>query len=673
MPMAQDRTENSFLSTGHLGAGDRVLVLAPYGGDGPVLRRTLSGAGLRVEPCGDAEELCREIRLGAAACLLAEEALTQGARKCLTEALAHEPTWSDLPLLILLLPRAGRRDDWLVARGIEGTSHLSLLERPLRTAALISVVRLAVEARRKQYQVRDELASRERTQQKLDERARIARRQLAEIEAIYRSAPVGLCVFDKHLRYVRINDRLAKINGVSVAAHLGRTPAEIVPDLAYRAEAVYGQIMETKQPVIGLELEGVTPARPGVVRTWLESWFPLADARGEVAAFNVVVQEITERKAMEKELRLLNEELERRVEERTAALSRSEAEYRSLVENTQDIPFNLDAAGRIRYLGPQVERYGFQSRLLRGRHFLQLVFSGDRKLAAAAFRKMLTRGEPLPVSFRIRAADGGVHWLEQRGVLLRDASGEVTGITGVLRDITARKELEERQAGQRDRLRKLAARLASAQEEEQRRIAQGLHDDVAQLLAACGVKLTLAGTEPREARRRALHEEVQALLRQASGKLQSLSFELYSSALRRVGLGPGLLELCEVMSRRYHMSFTLQGGDVVGKLEEDTEVILFKSVRELLFNVVKHAGVQEASVSLSRTQERLRVAVEDCGRGFPEGGIYGKEPDLAQGLGLFAIQERLNSMGGTIRIESKPHVKTRVTVSVPLHPPSARS
>jgi signal transduction histidine kinase len=139
-----------------------------------------------------------------------------------------------------------------------------------------------------------------------------------------------------------------------------------------------------------------------------------------------------------------------------------------------------------------------------------------------------------------------------------------------------------------------------------------------------------------------------------------------------VGLGPGLLELCEVMSRRYHMSFTLQGGDVVGKLEEDTEVILFKSVRELLFNVVKHAGVQEATISLSRTQKRLRVAVEDCGRGFEE-GVRGRAKDLAQGLGLFAIRERLNSIGGTIQIESTPHVKTRVTVSVPLHPSSPRS
>ncbi len=672
MSKVQDRTETPFISTGHRGAGDRVLVLAPFGGDGPVLHRMLSGAGLWVEHCGDAEELCREIRLGAAACVLAEEALTRGARGCLTEALAHEPTWSDLPLLILLLPRAGRRDDWLVARGIEGTSHLSLLERPLRTAALISVVRLAVEARRKQYQVRDELASRERAQQKQSESERIARRQLAEIEAIYRSVPVGLCVFDRDLRYIRINDRLAEINGVSAAEHLGRTPAEIVPDLASKAEKVHRQIMERKQPVMGLEFEGATPARPGVKRTWIESWLPLVDPTGNVIVINVVVQEITERKEMEKELRLLNEELERRVEERTAALSRSEAQYRGLVENTQDIPFNLDATGRVRYLGPQVERYGFQARILRGRRFLQLVFSGDRKSTAAAFRRMLTKGEALPVSFRIQAADGGRHWLEQRGVLLRDGSGGVTGVTGVLRDITVRKELEEKQARQRDRLRRLAAKLASAQEEERRRIAEGLHDDVAQLLAACGLKLSLAEREHVVARRRALHEEVRALLRQASERLQSMSFELQSSALRRLGLGPGLVELCQVMSGRYHMSFTLEGEELAGGLEQETETILFNSVRELLFNVVKHAGVGEATVSISRTRERLTVTVEDRGRGFPDGDIENRI-DLAGGLGLFAIQERLSYIGGTIQIESAPHVKTRVTVSVSLHPSSVGS
>ena len=672
MSKAQDRTETRSTSTGRRGAEDRVLVLAPYGGDGPLLRRTLMGAGLRAEPCGDMEELCLGIRLGAAACVLAEEALSRGARSCLTEALAHEPTWSDLPLLILLLPRAGRHDDWLVARGIEGTSHLSLLERPLRTATLISVVRMAVEARRKQYQVRDELASRKRAQQKFWESERIARRQLAEIEAIYRSAPVGLCVFDGDLRYVRINDRLAEINGLPAAEHLGKTPREIVPDIAPKVEAVHRQIMERKQPVIGLELEGTTPASAGVMRTWIENWLPIEGASGEVAAINVVVQEITARKRMERELRVLNQELERRVEERTAALSRSEAEYRSLVENTMDIPFHLDAAGRVQYVGPQVERYGFESSVLRGRPFLTLVFSGDRKSTATAFRRMLTRGKALPVSFRIQTPDGALHWLEERGVLLWDASGEVMGITGVLRDITARKELEKKQAWHRDRLRKLAAKLASAQEDEQRRIAQGLHDDVAQLLAACGVKLTLAETEPKAARRRALNEEVQALLRLASGKLQSMSFELYSSALGRLGLGPGLLELCQVMSRRYHMSFTLEGQESVGELDQETETILFRSVRELLFNVVKHAGVKEASVSLSGAHNRLTVAVEDSGRGF-RGEIHGKLPDLTEGLGLFAIQERLTAIGGTIQIESTPHVMTRVTVSVPLHPPSIRS
>jgi|GEM_PF-2028172 len=123
-------------------------------------------------------------------------------------------------------------------------------------------------------------------------------RQLAEIETIYQSAPIGLNVLDTELRFVRINERLAQINGFSVQEHIGRTVQELLPDLADVAEKLLQPILETGKPVLNIEITGETPAQPGVQRTWLESFLPLKDG-DRIIGISTVCEEITERKRAE--------------------------------------------------------------------------------------------------------------------------------------------------------------------------------------------------------------------------------------------------------------------------------------------------------------------------------------------------------------------------------------
>jgi PAS domain S-box-containing protein len=149
---------------------------------------------------------------------------------------------------------------------------------------------------------------------------REARRRADEIEAIYNSAGAGLCVFDAELRFVRINERMAELNGVPAAEHVGRTPREVVPDLADQAEALLTRIVETGEPIRDVEFTGTTPAQPGVERTWIAQWTPLKDESGRVLGVNVVAEEITRHKQAEEALRKAKDELETRVRERTAEL-----------------------------------------------------------------------------------------------------------------------------------------------------------------------------------------------------------------------------------------------------------------------------------------------------------------------------------------------------------------
>jgi PAS domain S-box-containing protein len=176
---------------------------------------------------------------------------------------------------------------------------------------------LAVENRRLFQETNLLLAQVQEGQRFLQQSEETARQRLAELEAIYDSAPIGLCVLDRDLRWVRINERLAEINGFSVQEHLGHSVRELLPELAPTAEPFLRMILADDGPMLNLELQGQTPAQPGVERTWVEHMFPLHDSDGAVIGINIVAEEITERKRQERELQELNATLERRVADRT--------------------------------------------------------------------------------------------------------------------------------------------------------------------------------------------------------------------------------------------------------------------------------------------------------------------------------------------------------------------
>jgi PAS domain S-box-containing protein len=150
---------------------------------------------------------------------------------------------------------------------------------------------------------------------------RQARRELEELRSIYDSAPIGLCVLDRDLRVVRINECLAEINGASVADHIGRTVREVAPGVADLVEPLLREAIETGESRIGHELTGETRARPGETRHWIEHHLPLRDADGHVFGLNLVVEEVTEQKRARQQMEASYEAARRAVAERDHVLA----------------------------------------------------------------------------------------------------------------------------------------------------------------------------------------------------------------------------------------------------------------------------------------------------------------------------------------------------------------
>jgi len=162
-----------------------------------------------------------------------------------------------------------------------------------------------------------DISERKAADQELQDSHALVKQTLAELQATYAHSPIGMLQLDTELRYVRINDAFAAMNGVPAAEHVGKTIWEIVPDLAPKMAPEFRRVIETGEPVLSIELEGETQADPGVRHTWLESWFPVRNAAGKVTALSLFALDITQRRQAEQALR----DADRRKDEFLATLA----------------------------------------------------------------------------------------------------------------------------------------------------------------------------------------------------------------------------------------------------------------------------------------------------------------------------------------------------------------
>lgn len=247
-----------------------------------------------------------------------------------------------------------------------------------------------------------------------------------ELTSLYDTAPIGLAVLDTRLRFVRVNNRLAEINGRSVEDHIGRSVAEVVPDLAPQAEGVLREILETGEPLRDVEIRGEAPSMPGVERIWVEQFTPIRDERGHIVAISVVAEEVTERRGLQQEVQRMRERL-------ALALGAARVAMWEWHVDSGAVEFAEND-----WLEPA-------ARMTRSMDdFLQLVHPQDRHWVEQGLQAHLSGQQPrYECEFRLPAEGGGHRWYLSRGqVTERDAAGRPLVMTGVRHDITERKLAE---------------------------------------------------------------------------------------------------------------------------------------------------------------------------------------------------------------------------------------
>lgn len=218
---------------------------------------------------------------------------------------------------------------------------------------------------------------------------------------------------------------------------------------------------------------------------------------------------------------------------------------------------------------------------------------------------------------------------------------------------TLERALGERTQELRDanaRLRQLALEVSLIEERERKRLAGELHDSPMQKLALAQMQIASAA-KCRDHESEALLESGLELMREALGELRSLQFELSPPCLYQEGLAPALQWLASHATRRFGLAFSVALPPALPTLDRNLAIVLFQCVRELIYNVAKHACASAGRIELEAVDNAVRLVVSDDGQGFPPDAAT-RPPGVGGGYGLFGVRERLALLGGDLAIES---------------------
>ncbi|MCP3710048.1 PAS domain S-box protein [Paraburkholderia sp. CNPSo 3274] len=345
--------------------------------------------------------------------------------------------------------------------------------------------------------------------------------------------------------------------------------------------------------------------------------------------------------------------------------------YRLLIDAVRDYAiFMLEPGGRVASWNAGAQRIkGYSSDEIVGQHFS--VFYPPDDIASGKPTYLLEtaalNGHVEDEGWRVRK-DGSRFWANVVITAVRDDQGSLVGFAKITRDLTERRRLEEL-----ERAHAASSLVQQARENEQKRVARELHDDLGQRIAALKIALSLHGSELENALPTQLHAELEAIAQigaqidELAEAVRRIAADLRPTMLDDLGLQAALKWLAEDFQSRYSVSVECRLKVSEPELGEFATTALFRVIQEALTNVARHAHAHRVTIELENDAEHCRLRVSDDGVGFDPRSA--PRPDA---LGLIGMRERIVQLGGWLTVEGRPGagvtISAELRLPVDIHP-----
>ena len=558
----------------------------------------------------------------------------------LSQKLKQDERTRDIPIIFV----SGLQEIEDRTQGFE-TGGVDYISKPFQEADVLARVRTHMELHNMQQHLEELVAERTaELQDEIDER-KVAEKKLQKSESLFRAtfeqAAVGIAHVSLEGSFLRLNQKFCDIVGYSLEEMLSRSFQDIThPEDLDKDLDLLQQLITGDDDSYNLEKRYICKDSSII---WVSLTVKvIRDYDSSPQWFVSVVEDISERRRISEEL------------------VRNELRYRNLVNNSLVGVFNTSLDGEFLFVNDALVRiYEFDNPE-------QMMALGslprwdDPKQRARMLSKLQADG--IVTNFEAETiTHTGRHVFVLFSAKLQDEL-----ITGMVMDITDRKQAEQEILEYQQHLKALTSRVVLAEEQERRRIATDLHDNVSQTLALTRLQLATVAKSIDDAAITEQLDELSQTLRDSLRETRNLIFDLSSPTINELGLGDAIREWVERKINPYH--------DVVVKVIDepgmngqckDHNALLLRNVRELLTNVVKHARADRATVHLEREGADLRVTVKDNGVGILQPELLKRNVSQDGGLGLFSIEERLTDLGGVMAINSKVNHGTTIVMTVP--------
>lgn len=485
---------------------------------------------------------------------------------------------------------------------------------------------------------------------------KLLEKQLSDTEQKYKQlielAQEGIWTIDENAITTYVNPHMAEMLGFSEDEMLGKSFFSHIDESGIELALDY---IESHEHEIIEQHDFEFIRKDGKRVFTLMKTSPMTDETGKYVGTLAMITDISKRKLAESE--------------RMKIIER----FNIVSEYSRTVYWEVNQNGLYNYLSASSGMVsGYDPEELVGKlHFYDLAPAENRKIIAdQAFEVFSKKGRFDAFENRLQRKDGQIIWVSTSGLPFYDRDGNFSGYRGSDTDITLRKQQQDLVAKALEtiheyqlQLQRLNANMIQSEENERKRLADFLHDDLGQLLAVTRIKLTMLLTAGKlTLKNMMIVNESSEFLNMAINKCREVTYELNPPVLHEHGLIEALRWKLEQVKSLFNVEVTLTNHHKMLNISDDVKITLYRVSCELINNAIKHSKCTRIIVKIAMCSGKISCSVNDDGIGFDV--KKQNKPDDSHSYGLFSISERLKTLHGDLVIKSKPGRGTKVTVIV---------